>query len=173
MLCIAYGAWHMLPICPAARPFDFESEPSTPPPDMDAWTEHWKEVDLMKGQGSERVEHEEQSATGKDVDDKVEDEPDEQEDALPDILEREDLYASDDSEDDTEDELEQQFNLGAHMDQATTLLSDEHIPEEGVGRKYANAVQRQLIEFWSTMHQAFLATGNEAYKLPTRCWKNL
>ena len=52
-------------------------------------------------------------------------------------------------------------------------MSDEHIPEEGVDRKFATAVQRTLIDFWSSMHQAFLATGNSQYKLPTRCWKKL
>ena len=101
----------------------------------------------MTGRGSEPVDQKKQSATDMDIDYEVVDEPDEQEDAPQDIFERDDLYASDDdSEDDTDDELEQQFALGAHMYQATTLMSDEHIPEEGVDRNHATAVQRQVIK---------------------------
>ena len=52
-------------------------------------------------------------------------------------------------------------------------MSDESIPDEGVDRKFATAVQRTLIDFWMQMHQAFLATGNDQDKLTTRCWKKL
>ena len=111
---------------PAPRPFGFVSEPSSE-----------DELDGKRRQSTEPVGREEQTATGMDVDDapdtafeKVDDdkvEP-EQEGTLPEVLECEDVYASDDIEDDTEDEFEQQFKLAAHMYQATTIMSDEHIP---------------------------------------------
>ena len=53
------------------------------------------------------------------------------------------------------------------------MLSDEQIPEEGVGRKFTTAVQRSLIEYWAKMHQTYRATGDCRYKLPARCWIKL
>ena len=114
---------------------------------------------------------EQEAALDMDIDyEKVED-PD-TEDSERDIFDRDDLYASDgsDSEDETEDELEEQFKIGRHMD---IFLSDKYIPDEGVDREHATAVQRHLIEFWTEMHKAYLGTGNKIYKLPFRCYKKL
>ena len=49
------------------------------------------------------------------------------------------------------------------------MMSDDHIAEEGVERKFATAVQRKLIDFWTSIHQAYAATGGRRYKLPVRC----
>ena len=49
-----------------------------------------------------------------------------------------------------------------------TLLSDEDIPDEGIDRQCATALQKQLIEFWTGMHRFYLATGKSIYKLPQR-----
>ena len=53
------------------------------------------------------------------------------------------------------------------------MLSDDHIPEEGVDRKYATAVQRALTEYWAKIDQAYRVTKNPQFKLPTRCWRKL
>ena len=98
---------------------------------------------------------EEQTAAGMDVDDtadtvfeKVEDDPHEDdtmsEQEEDEVLDWRAIYTSDhDSKEDTEDELKQHYKLGEHLYSAT-MLSDEHIPEEGVDRKFATAVQRSL-----------------------------
>ena len=85
-----------------------------------------------------------------------------------DIFDRDDLYASDDS--DSEDELSDQFRMGHCMDQ---LLSDDYVPDEGVDRDEASKLQRQLIDFWTDMHRAYLATGKPKFKLPQRVYKKL
>ena len=79
------------------------------------------------------------------------------------------IYVSDEnSESDTEDELEQQWTLGGHL-YSVTMLADSYIPGEGVDRKYANGVQRSLIDFWTHVDKADRATKKPKFKLPNLC----
>ena len=87
------------------------------------------------------------------------------------IFDRDDLYESDDSDQDSsDDELADQFRMGHHMD---TLLSDDYIPDECIGRQCADALQKQLIEFWTGMDRSYLATGKSIYRLPARIYRKL
>ena len=60
-----------------------------------------------------------------------------------DIFDRDDFYASDDS-DDSDDELSDQFRMGHYMDH---LLSDSYIPDDGVDKECSDKLRSQLIEF--------------------------
>ena len=85
-----------------------------------------------------------------------------------DIFDRDDLYASDDS--DSDGDLADQFRMGHCVDQ---LLSDDYVPDEGVDREQASKLQGQLIDFWTDMHKAYLATGQPRFKLPQRIYAKL